>query len=185
MADAYMEEGVRIRLLISGINELEEHGLSDFSLRRAAIGAQVSCAAPYRHFKSKEDYISEIIQYVNSNWELLAKEIEEMFGENPRRLVIEMCVANLRFWIANHNYRSIFTIALDSAKDSRWEDLLDRAVISAVRRYADYKGLSKEETAMKEYFTRVIIAGTVMLVGSGTTEDLLVFAKKKLEIEFA
>ena len=59
MEDRFIEENVRLRLILSGISELEEHGIADFSLRRAAMGAQVSCAASYRHFKSKEEYINK------------------------------------------------------------------------------------------------------------------------------
>ena len=54
----YLEENfapanVRSRLLFSGLKELETHGVADFSLRRVAQDAGVSCAAPYRHFKDK------------------------------------------------------------------------------------------------------------------------------------
>ena len=64
MEEAYVEKSVRTRLILAGITELEEHGLGDFSLRRAALAAQVSCAAPYRHFKDKDEYIREIITHV-------------------------------------------------------------------------------------------------------------------------
>ncbi|MBO5879898.1 MAG: helix-turn-helix transcriptional regulator, partial [Clostridia bacterium] len=54
MEDRFVEENVKHRLILAGIRELEEYGITDFSLRRVAVSAQVSCAAPYRHFKSKE-----------------------------------------------------------------------------------------------------------------------------------
>lgn len=180
MEENYIEESVRVRLILSGLSELEEHGLADFSLRRAAIGAQVSCAAPYRHFKDKDEYIREIIKYVNSKWELLSEQIKSVFKADPSRLVIEMCLANLRFWIANKNYRTVFTVALDTDLDFS----LDSAVVSAVNEYSRYLSLSDEEKEIKIYTVRALIAGSVMLVGSDGVEDVIEKTRKKLETEF-
>ena len=46
MEDANLETSVRTRLLLAGLSEMEKHGEGDFSLRRVAKEAQVSCAAP-------------------------------------------------------------------------------------------------------------------------------------------
>ena len=55
MEQEFIENSVRTRLILSGMSEIEKHGVNDFSLRRVALAAQVSCAAPYRHFKDKEE----------------------------------------------------------------------------------------------------------------------------------
>ena len=47
-------DSVREQLIIAGIAELENHGIADFSLRRVASVCNISCAAPYKHFKNKE-----------------------------------------------------------------------------------------------------------------------------------
>ena len=117
MQKEYIERNVRDRLIIAGINELEERGIRDFSLRRCALSAEVSCAAPYRHFKDKEDFISEIIKYISSKWMLLCSEIERIFTSDKRRLIIELAVANLRFWLANANYRSVLLTVSTSSGD--------------------------------------------------------------------
>ncbi|MBQ8689919.1 MAG: TetR family transcriptional regulator [Clostridia bacterium] len=181
MEDRFVEESVRTRLILSGINELEEHGLADFSLRRAALAAQVSCAAPYRHFKDKDEYISEIIKYVNSKWELLSREIEKIFSHDPKKLATEMCMAALRFRIANRNFRSVFTLAprLDS------ENSLDSAIISSVGAYADSVGATAAERELKIYTARALIAGSLMLVGKNDGEQILDFAREKLTLEFS
>jgi AcrR family transcriptional regulator len=158
------------------MTELSEHGLADFSLRRAALGAQVSCAAPYRHFKDKEEYIAEIVKYVASRWQLLADEIKKAFSHTPARLITELCMANLRFYLANPNYRSVLTLAHKSA--------LDTSLTEAVQDYAKTNRLSDDERRLAEYTVRVIVSGTVMLVGSVDTEELLSMARKKLELEF-
>jgi AcrR family transcriptional regulator len=57
MDQDYGMRSVKTRLILAGLNEIEEYGIKNFSLRRVALGAQVSCAAPYRHFKDKDDFI--------------------------------------------------------------------------------------------------------------------------------
>ena len=182
MEEAYIENSVRTRLIIAGINEIEERGIKDFSLRRAALAAQVSCAAPYRHFRDKDEFISEIIKYVASRWELLCKEIRGVFNKDPRRLIIELSVANLRFWIANPNYRSVLMTAkpLSSSSLSRFEAPL----MAALSEYVEAAGI-KEQLEMKKYTLRALIYGSLMLTGGednriSVTESF----REKLEQEF-
>jgi len=180
MDEAYIVEDVRTRLILSGIAELEQHGLSDFSLRRAALGAQVSCAAPYRHFKDKDEYIREIIKYVNSKWELLSREIERVFNGDARRLSVELCMASLRFRIANRNFRSVFTLAAEEGG----EISLDFSIINAIREYCKERGLSEEATDLKIYTARALVAGSLTLLGDGDGEGILSLARAKLNEEF-
>ena len=97
--------GVRDRLIRAGILELEEHGLRDFSLRRVAQVAEVSCAAPYRHFRDKEELILAIIAYTRESWELMAENITAAFPDKTEKRVTHLAVAALRFWLANGNLR--------------------------------------------------------------------------------
>ena len=90
MEEAYLEKSVRQRLILAGIAELEEHGLAEFSLRRAALAAQVSCAAPYRHFESREAFIRETVAYINSQWGLLRESITRLYQGNTQRCLTEL-----------------------------------------------------------------------------------------------
>ena len=177
MEDRFIEEDVKVRLILSGMSELEEHGLADFSLRRAAQRAQVSCAAPYRHFKSKEDYILEIVNYVNSKWELLSREIERVFEGDPARLVVELAIANLRFFAANSNFRSVISLAHGG--------VLGGALWTALSDYCDRYNLSPEERELKEYTARIILSGTIVLLGERDAEEVLSMARRKLVQEFS
>ena len=180
MEDRFIEENVRTRLILSGITELEEHGISDFSLRRAAVLAQVSCAAPYRHFKDKDEYIGEIIKYANSKWELLYREIERIFCDDKRKLAIETCMASLRFRIANKNFSTVFSLAAQNGAHS----MIDDAIISSVDAYAASRGLSDGERELKRYSVRALVAGTILLASDISGEKTLELAKRKLEEEF-
>ena len=179
MEEGYIEESVRTRLILTGITELEEHGITDFSLRRAALAAQVSCAAPYRHFKDKDEYIREIISYVNSKWELLSHEIERIYGDNPPRLAVEICMASMRFRLANKNFSTVFTLAARNAEGSS----VDSSVRNAIALYSSYRSLSASESLMKEYTALALVSWTVIMSVDGGM-DVLSLAREKLESEF-
>ena len=178
MEDRFIEENVKTRLIISGIHELEENGIAGFSLRRAASLAQVSCAAPYRHFKSKEEYINQIILYVISKWELLSKEIFSVYKNDYRSLVIEISIANLRFRIANRN----FPLALAHTKDSG--KIIDESIVRVVRAYCDFRNLPADECDLMCFSTLTLITGAVAMVNDENSEQILKLVAKKLEREF-
>lgn len=110
MEEHFMEESVKKRLILAGLKELEAHGPVDFSLRRVALSAEVSCAAPYRHFKSREDLIEAIIAYIKEQWQLLCSTIELAVPDLPSR-VRALCIAYMRFWIGNPNFRAVLFLS--------------------------------------------------------------------------
>lgn len=110
MEENFMEESVKKRLILAGLKELESHGPVDFSLRRVALSAEVSCAAPYRHFKSREDLIEAIIAYIKEQWLLLCHTIETALPDLSQR-VRALCVAYMRFWVGNPNFRAVLFLS--------------------------------------------------------------------------
>ena len=165
---------------MAGINELEERGVKDFSLRRVALAAEVSCAAPYRHFKDKDDFINEIIKYISSKWELLCIEIESVFKDDIRKKIIELAVSNLRFWIANSNYRSVLMTVSPFETDVL--SMFDSSLMSALEVWCEHTG---QDFASKKYTVRALIYGTLILAGTEENKGLLAERlRKKLEDEF-
>ncbi len=161
MENNFIEKNVRTRLIVAGINELEERGIRDFSLRRVALRAEVSCAAPYRHFKDKNEFISEIIKYISSKWMLLCHEVEKVFSNDKRRLIIELAVANLRFWLANANYRTVLMTVSTSSGDVLSD--FDSPLISSVREWCAASG---EDAETKIFTVRALLYGSVMMTSS-------------------
>ena len=107
-------ETVKQKLIIAGISEIEEHGISDFSLRRVATSCNVSCAAPYKHFESKEDFIAQIVLYIHNKWMMLRDQVASIFEGDIKKQLTELCVAYVRFWIANPNFRAVLMLRTDS-----------------------------------------------------------------------
>ena len=127
MEEANLEFDVKTRLILAGLSEMEEHGEGDFSLRRVATRAQVSCAAPYRHFRDKEALIGEVFSYIHGKWELLCREIVQAFRDDPARRLLELSTAYLRFWLSNPNYRSVLLSRTARARRAAFDAPLCRS----------------------------------------------------------
>ena len=102
---------VREQLLIAGLAELEAHGVSDFSLRRVAAACDLSCAAPYRHFKDKETLIAAILAHIQNQLRLLLAQIAAVYPDDPRRQLAESCLAYIRFCQATPHARAVIDLA--------------------------------------------------------------------------
>ncbi len=105
---------VREQLIIAGITELETHGMADFSLRRVAATCNLSCAAPYKHFASKEALIDAIFTYVHQQLQFLLDQVATVFDGDPRRQLVESGVAYVRFCMANPHFRAVSTLSGDA-----------------------------------------------------------------------
>ena len=104
----YHHGDLKAEMLRKGLQLLNEEGYDGFSLRKLAALCNVSHAAPYRHFKSKDDLVQAI-------WSEMADSIREVFytavrdGESPRARLISLCKAYVRLMTENPDYfRYIF-----------------------------------------------------------------------------
>lgn len=166
MKIANSDEGVRERLIIAGIKEIELHGLTDFSLRRVASACEVSCAAPYRHYKNKDELVLAIIAYINSRWDMMSEQIEKTFEGDTARQLVEVCTANVRFLIANPNYLSIMLPVQSGMTE---EQQTERGKIwsrikTIEEKYADEKNFDAERREELAFLLQTLIYGTVMLL---------------------
>ena len=173
MDEFYQHEALRKSLIIAGLKEIEEHGLSDFSLRRVASACGVSCAAPYRHFKSKNDLILAIINFINEQWRLLQDQICLAFKDDPRRRLTETCIALIRFWIANPHYRAV--ILMDSRELDK-DQFREKSRITEDTRQLIYgfckdRGFSEEESEKKVFAICATMYGATQMLSGGELEN--------------
>ena len=185
MEEYYQNEALRESLIIAGLKEIEVHGITDFSLRRVASACGVSCAAPYRHFKNKNDLILAIITYINDKWSLLRDQIFEIFKNDRRRCLIEICIASIRFWTANPHFRSVM---LTDSKELDSDQLREKSRISGAAdslliEYFKEKSLSDDEIQKKLFIVRSVMYGAVQMLGNGesySVEIIREFLEKEL-----
>ena len=107
------QNSLRDALILAGIEEINKHGVSGFSIRRVAMACNVSCAAPYRHFQDKEALILAIIDYVNDIWAQRQKQILSQCGDSVREQLTELSVNFVRFLMEKPFYRA------ENARNSR------------------------------------------------------------------
>ena len=159
MEEVYSAEDIKERLIIAGIRELETHGLNDFSLRRVAMVCEVSCAAPYRHFRSKDELILEIIRYIRHQWSLLRDDLFRLFCEDARRQLIEVALAYVRFFASNPHFRTVLVAA---GEDDAHADLS-----LPFMRYADLRGYGEAERRDRLYSLRATLYGMTAMLENG------------------
>lgn len=164
MADEMGSETLKNRLIIAGIEEISVHGIRGFSLRRVAMRCDASCAAPYRHFKNREDFIREIVAYINSQWHLLSDNIIRLYAGDALRQLTELSVAYIRFLAANANYRA----ALTASGEIGFEN---REFVTLLDSYCLEQGMAEAERARMLYAFRALIFGTVAMLGSGELQN--------------
>ena len=147
---------IRARLIDAGLMELLEHGSEDFSLRRVALLAQVSCAAPYRHFKDKDELIRAIIIEIRKNWLLLIDEIGNFYDKESADYVTELLVAGVRFWVAGENFAPFLSLGEIGA--------FDEPIIAAITSFANANGMSESERERLTTSLLSLMYGSVTLV---------------------
>ena len=81
---------LRDKLLDVGMAELNEFGYHNFSVRRIAAKCGVSCAAPYKHFKDKHNYVAAILEHINQQWTERQEAIIESYQGVWQRQSVEV-----------------------------------------------------------------------------------------------
>lgn len=180
-----IEESVRERLLVAGIREIEEHGFNDFSLRRVAAACELSCAAPYRHFKGKEDLLREILKYISSRRDMLIAEALAAGDGDPETQLIDASVQYIRFLIVTPSYFSI--LFHEASLSAEYSDALsDDGIDAIVDSVARASGWASEKRREFTFTLRAMLYGTVVLIRAGGYRDadnMISTFRRRLEAE--
>lgn len=151
---------VREQLIVAGISELEAHGIADFSLRRVAADCNISCAAPYKHFKSKEALIEAIFDYITNQLDLLLDQVAAVYSD-PKTCIVEICVAYIRFCIANPHFRAVLMLSGRKLPlEKRIKNLMEAC-------FPEMEPIERDD---RGYVIRSIAYGAVLLIESGELE---------------
>ena len=103
-SDTYHHGDLRESLIEMGLKLFNEGGEENFTIRKVAGLCNVSHTAPYRHFKSKEELINAISEYVFSNFESSLNQIVEKYKNNPHERIIELGKKYVWFMVENPDY---------------------------------------------------------------------------------
>lgn len=168
--DFYIADELPVALIIAGIDELEEHGLHDFSLRRVANRCGVSCAAPYRHFQNKDALILAIIAYVNKQWAMLGEQVIAAYEGDVKRQIIEACMANIKFWNANPSFRYI--MLLDKSRlENNERNYVGGMLRDLIGSYCANRKIPSADEERLYFSTRAILYGSAQMLATGELEN--------------
>ena len=162
----------RERLILSGIAEIEENGLQDFSIRRVAEACGVSCAAPYKHFKNRQEFVEAIIEYVYERWGEQRERLAAEAPEDKRRQLVKISVGFVRFLHENPSFRSIIMLRDSDAEGGAPMLLrLTEGSREIVRQYCAEVGMAPEVRRRKVFVVRSLIYGAALMLDSGELPD--------------
>ncbi|WP_242985318.1 TetR/AcrR family transcriptional regulator [Vallitalea okinawensis] len=110
-------------LINKGLQLLNKDGYDGFSLRKVAALCEVSHAAPYKHFKNKDELIAAISQTVVNNFKNTLYDITTEFPNDPKKQIIEMGKEYVRFMVDNPDhlkflFMSDFSLPVELDKES-------------------------------------------------------------------
>ncbi len=166
---------LREKLILAGIEEIRAHGVEAFSMRRAAAACGVSCAAPYKHFRDKEAFLSAILDYISSLWAVRQEKVTQRYPMNLRQQLVESSLEYIRFLVENPAFRAILLSAFSGHSQQ---------LIAA---YAQSVGMDERTLRLKTYIVRSLIYGAAILFGTGEltyNEDNMALAAYTIEREF-
>lgn len=165
-------KNLRESLILAGIDELNTNGINGFSIRRVADKCNVSCAAPYNHFKDKLGLIASIIDYVNDLWAAEQDRILAGCSDNLREQIIEISVGYIRYLMENPQYRSVLLM-----KDAEFDNLYHKKrgqfgsfTQAFLAQYEQLSGLTPEVWQRKLLTVRSLIFGALFLFDAGEFE---------------
>ncbi|MBP5491603.1 MAG: TetR/AcrR family transcriptional regulator [Clostridiales bacterium] len=103
MSDSYHHGNLRQALIDAGMKIINESGEETLSLRKVAALCEVSHAAPYAHFKDKEELIEAIQSHVTDQF---MKELEKAVNEAPtsEKALVDMGRSYVAFFMRRPDY---------------------------------------------------------------------------------
>ena len=189
MPENTIHKNVREQLIVAGIREINTYGLQNFSIRRIANECGVSCAAPYKHYKDRHNFIAAIIEYINKQWEDRQQKILKGFPDNTRKQLVETSLDYVRFLLENPHFRSIIMLK-DEEFDSEYKNM--RGQISSlsqglIKRYCSETNIPEEIEKRKTYIIRSLIYGAALMFDNGEmeyNEENMRFVEYAIDREF-
>ena len=105
----YHHGNLKDALIIAAAELIETQGTTDFSITDAANRAGVSNAAPYRHFRDKQDLLEHVkeLAFLGLYEALVDARGPASAHENNQRAVISLGLAYLRFAREKHRFFSL------------------------------------------------------------------------------
>ena len=187
MSEKRSSTSSRERLILSGLRLISESGVSAFSLRAVAADCGLSCAAPYRHFKNKDDLLLAILRYIHDAWHEIQSRI---IAEEPdiRRCLTRICIAYIRFLVDNPSFRAIaMSGGLMPPEQRQLIGKLSMRTMHLIHTYVADAGMTEEAAKWKTSLIRALLYGYALMLSNGELspeEDSYALIEANISREF-
>jgi AcrR family transcriptional regulator len=190
MALRYPNAANRERFLKAAVAELQEHGISDFSIRRVAKRCDVSCAAPYKHFESRNDLLLEVVKFINKKWITIFEQTVSSHSDKPLKVqIVAVCMAYLTFLCTYPEYQ---TILFMNDKGFPPDVLAEKGKLSKeserlIKEYCESVNMPDDVLFRKKLVIRSLLNGSAILINSGELpfdSNTIVTIRANIEREF-
>jgi len=163
---------MRERLIQEGMREIAKNGVQNFSMRRVAAACGVSCAAPYKHFRDKEEYFAALIDYIDGLWSARQDELLAGCPEDERSRLVALSVEYVRFLVENPHVRSLIMTQYQEFDSiySNMRSSMSRRSRSIVEAYCNEVNMPPEVRRRKLMAVRALIYGSALLFDNGEIE---------------
>lgn len=161
-------------LIEAGIELINQEGIAQLSLRKLAVQCKVSHAAPYNHFKDKEDLIQSIKQHISSDFSAYLKAVIKK-EEGNADILVELGVQYILYFLTHKQYyRFLFSyfnfhVIIEEA-DIRCTDFSAFALYRETAiAYMKSAGMPQEQYAINILATWAIVEGLTSILVSDHT----------------
>jgi len=183
-------EANREKFITAAVSELEEHGVADFSIRRVARRCGLSCAAPYKHFESRDELMLEVIRHINKKWLAIWEDtVNAHKNDSIREQIVAICMAYLTFLCTYPEYQTIifmndraFPVEMREEKGK-----LSMATEHLITEYCTSVVMSEEIRRRKQFVIRSSLYGAAIMINSGAMafdSQSLALVRESIEREF-
>lgn len=156
---------VREKLIQAGIRELHENGIQGFSLRRVAQACELSCAAPYKHFRDKQALIQAIADRLNGDWFTRQTEALEQMGGSTGSQLRVICKEYLHFLCENPQFCALITQRDEATGKWHLSHLFDQSSLTKrlIAQYAQEHQMTADDVYRRVYAIRALLYGAAMM----------------------
>lgn len=160
----------REQLILAGLEELNAHGVQHFSTRRVAKMCDVSCAAPYKHFRDTQDFIAEIFGYINRQYDAEQTAVLAAIpNATAREQLIAVSLHYTRFLTEHPEFRRVI---MQNFQECNEEYRVLRGQLSLktyeiVSRYCAEVNMPDDVRRRKTFIVRAIIYSAALFFDNG------------------
>ncbi len=169
--ETYHHKDLKQQLIMNGLILLNKEGFQGFSLRKVATMCGVSNNAPYKHFRDKDELITEILNEVWIKFHMALQESTELHTDDPKLQIVGMGKAYIRFMVENPEYLKLTflsdyasSIIIENGNFSRCEDSTFSVFKACAQRYLESINLEPELYMVKTMAMWSMVHGIAILI---------------------